>query len=151
MPISRSQEGRVTEMLKYIFYDDEGQVLWAKGSYFSRMQVPALPFLLHASKTKSLRSPPVPPGFPSVHSHPGALTMTRAKQDTKICPSMRHLQCTEMTGVTETVLRTNLDPLSSGCFEKTSVIVQLFFFRKRLPCLHVYGDLLPKVHHTTPI
>lgn len=85
-----------------------------------------------------------------VQSHPGALTMIRAKQDTGICPSMRHLQC-GLQGVTETELRENPDPLSSGWFEKPSVIVQLFLFRNRLQCLHVYGDLLPKVHHTTPI
>lgn len=50
-------------MLIYIFDGDEGQVLWAKTSYFSRIQVPTLPFLLHALKAKSLHSPPVPPGF----------------------------------------------------------------------------------------
>lgn len=65
MPISWSPEERVTEMLKYIFYGDEGQVLRAKDSYFLRTQLLALPFLLHASKTKSLHSPPVPQGFPS--------------------------------------------------------------------------------------
>lgn len=52
---------------------------------------------------------------------------------------MRHLQGTEITGVTETQLRANLDPLSSGCFKKSSVIVQLLLFRNRLQCLHVYA------------
>lgn len=79
--------------------------------------------------------------------------MIRAKQHTwgsRICLSMRHLQCTKITGVTETKLRASLDPLSSGCFEKRSIIVKLFLFRNRFRCLHIYGDLLPEVHHTTP-
>lgn len=132
MPISGSPEGRVTEMLKYIFFNgDEGQVLWAKDSYFSRTQVPTLPFLLHALKTKNLHSPAVPPGFLSGPIS-GALTMIRAKQDTRgsrICPSTSHLQGTEILGVTETRLGANLDPLSPACFEKPSVIVQLFLLQ----------------------
>lgn len=80
--------------------------------------------------------------------------MIRTKQHTqrsRICLSTRHLQCTKITGVTETELRTSLDPLSSGCFEKPTIMVKLFLFRNKFQCLHIYRDLLPKVHHTTPI
>ena len=59
---------------------------------------------------------------------------------------MRHLQCTEVTEVTEAEPRADSDPLSFGYFEKFTVIVKLFLFRNELQGTHIYGALLPKVH-----
>lgn len=59
---------------------------------------------------------------------------------------MRHLQCTEVTRVTEAQPNEDLDPLSFGCFEKLTVIAKLFLFRNWLQGVHIYGALLPKVH-----
>lgn len=86
MPMSWSPEGRVTGMLKYIFYGDEVQVLWAKDSYFLRTQLLALPFLLPASKTKSLHSPSVPPGFPSGSISPWCSDNDQGKTSYKDLP-----------------------------------------------------------------
>lgn len=125
--------------------DDQGQVLWVEDRGFSRIWVP-----LHASKKKSLHSPPVPSGFPIRFNLPLMLWQWsgHTKMQGRAGSAFPRGTCDALKpqGVMEAELRADLDSLSFGCSEKWSAIVKLFLCRNGLQGVRIYGALLPNSH-----